>query len=195
MNLVGPVRDRVRTLLKIRVVRDVPSVGSKPAIGARIFRGDVRMTVQAGMTDGLWRWLVKEGWREITFRPDRRRYRDIPAAYVTQPDRLDCGRTRPRSCGIASPMPVGGRCSTGAAPGRTPAADPRSAMAGVPSSPIAGRHFSEFRVGDTFRFDGRPSPTPISTAAPNSSVTSIRCTSTTSSRRRRASVDASCTAC
>lgn len=64
--------------------RGLPSVGTKPALGARLFRDDVRMTVQAGMTDGLWRWLVKEGWREIIFRPDRRRYRDIPAAYVTR---------------------------------------------------------------------------------------------------------------
>ena len=84
MNLVGPVRDRVRTLLKIRVSRGLPSVGTKPALGARLFRDDVRLTVQAGMTDALWRWLVMEGWREITFRPDRRRYRDIPAAYVTR---------------------------------------------------------------------------------------------------------------
>jgi hypothetical protein len=78
----------VRTLLKIRVARDIPAVGAKPAVGARIFRGDVRMSVQAGMTDGLWRWLVKAGWREVTFRPDRRRYRDIPTAYVTH--LIDC---------------------------------------------------------------------------------------------------------
>jgi hypothetical protein len=84
VNLVGPVRDRVRTLLKIRVSRGLPSVGTKPGLGARLFRDDVRLTVQAGMTDALWRWLVMEGWREITFRPDRRRYRDIPAAYVTR---------------------------------------------------------------------------------------------------------------
>jgi hypothetical protein len=84
VDLVGPVRDRVRTLLRIRVSRGLPSVGTKPALGARLFRDDVRMTVQAGMSDALWRWLVKEGWREITFRPDRRRYRDIPAAYVTR---------------------------------------------------------------------------------------------------------------
>lgn len=83
VDLVGPVRDRVRTLLKIRVPRELPSVRSKPALGARIFRDDVRMTIQAGMTDSLWTWLVKKGWREITFRPDRRRYRDIPTAYVT----------------------------------------------------------------------------------------------------------------
>ena len=88
VSLVTPVRDRVRTLLKIRVDRDVPTVGSKPSIGARIFRGDLRLTVQAGMSDGLWRWLLDEGWREITFRPDRRRYRDIPSTYVTQ--LIDC---------------------------------------------------------------------------------------------------------
>jgi hypothetical protein len=52
------------------------------------------MTMQAGMTEALWRWLVKEGWREITFRPDRRRYRDpqdlrvSPAAHVEFP--LSC---------------------------------------------------------------------------------------------------------
>ena len=42
------------------------------------------MTVQAGLSDALWRWLTKRGWREVLFRPDRRRYRDIPHAYVTR---------------------------------------------------------------------------------------------------------------
>lgn len=84
MDLVGPVRDRVRRLLKIRVSRGVVSPGAKPPLGARIYRDDLRMSVQAGMTDALWRWLVQTGWREITFRPDRRRYRDLPTAYVTR---------------------------------------------------------------------------------------------------------------
>ena len=84
MDLVGPVRDRVRTLLKIRVERTAGEPGAKPTVGARLTRDDVRMTVQAGMTDSLWRWLVSRGWREVTFRPDRRRYRDIQSAYVTR---------------------------------------------------------------------------------------------------------------
>lgn len=84
MNFVKPVRDRVRTLLKIRVRREVGRTGSRPALGARVCRDDVRMTVQAGMSESLWRWLQAQGWREITFRPDRRRYRDIPPAYVTR---------------------------------------------------------------------------------------------------------------
>ena len=103
MSLVGPVRDRVRKLLKIRVERHTPAVGAKPAIGSRIFCGDLRMTVQAGMSDGLWRWLVSEGWREITFRPDRRRYRDLPATYVTQ--LIDCSaeqRSRVLEAAIAN---------------------------------------------------------------------------------------------
>lgn len=42
------------------------------------------MSVQAGMSETLWRWLAKQGWREVLFRPDRRRYRDIPHGYVTR---------------------------------------------------------------------------------------------------------------
>jgi hypothetical protein len=84
VDLVGPVRDRVRTLLKIRVERGLRSAGVKPGLGARICCEDVRMTVQAGMSDSLWRFLVNQGWREIIFRPDRRRYRDVPTAYVTR---------------------------------------------------------------------------------------------------------------
>jgi len=41
------------------------------------------MTVRAGMTDGLWRWLLSKGWREVAIRPDRRRYKDIPTTYIT----------------------------------------------------------------------------------------------------------------
>jgi hypothetical protein len=84
VDLVGPVRDRVRTLLNIRIERGLRSAGIKPGIGARICCEDLRMTVQAGMSDALWNWLAKQGWREITFRPDRRRYRDVPTAYVTR---------------------------------------------------------------------------------------------------------------
>jgi hypothetical protein len=38
----------------------------------------VRLTVQAGPSDDLWIWLLDAGWRVVTHRPDRRRYRDIP---------------------------------------------------------------------------------------------------------------------
>ena len=84
MAFVHQVRDQFRSLLRIRRERSVPPLGQKPGIGARITRGDLRMSVQAGMSDGLWRWLARQGWREVMYRPDRRRYRDIPSTFVTQ---------------------------------------------------------------------------------------------------------------
>ena len=84
MVLVTQVCDQVRTLFRIRRERSTSRAGQKPGVGARIACGDLRMTVQAGMSDALWRWLTNQGWREVLYRPDRRRYRDVPHGYVTQ---------------------------------------------------------------------------------------------------------------
>lgn len=84
LDFVSHVRDQVRTLLKIRCEREVPSESSKPSFGAKLFCGDIRMTVRSGMSDALWRWLLDQGWREVVVRLDRRHYKDIPSAYVTR---------------------------------------------------------------------------------------------------------------
>ena len=84
LEFVSHVRDQVRTLLKIRREREVPAESSKPPYGAKLFCGDIRMTVRSGMSDSLWRWLLDEGWREVVVRLDRRHYKDIPSAYVTR---------------------------------------------------------------------------------------------------------------
>lgn len=78
------VRDHVRTSLKIRRKRGVTQRGRRPNPGARIARGDVRMTVQAGMTADLWLWLQDNGWRELVHKPDRRHYRDLPSQCVSR---------------------------------------------------------------------------------------------------------------
>ena len=84
LDFVSHVRDQVRTLLKIRCERGIPSEGRKPAFGAKVFCRDIRMTVRSGMSDQLWRWLLDQGWREVAVRLDRRHYKDIPTAYVTR---------------------------------------------------------------------------------------------------------------
>jgi hypothetical protein len=86
------VRDRLRGLLGIRRERSLPPRRPKPSVGARIFHDDVRMLVPPGMSEDFWRWLQDEGWREITFRPDRRSYRDIPPSRVMH--LVDCPSSR-----------------------------------------------------------------------------------------------------
>src|SRR5258706_3731107 len=78
------LRDQFRSWLKIRQPRDIAPRGPKPRIGAVIFRGEIRMTVQAGLSDDLWEWLLDADWRELMYRPDRRRYREVPPSMVTR---------------------------------------------------------------------------------------------------------------
>jgi hypothetical protein len=78
------LRDRLRTSLKVRRERALGRRGRRPSPGARIACNDLRMTVQAGMTADLWRWLQDAGWREIAHKPDRRRYREIGSPCVAR---------------------------------------------------------------------------------------------------------------
>lgn len=81
------LRDQVRTFFHIRKARKLSRFDAqapKPRIGAMLVRGEIRMMVQAGLSDDLWVWLGSQGWREPTVTPDRRHYRDIPSAWVTR---------------------------------------------------------------------------------------------------------------
>jgi hypothetical protein len=76
--------DSMRSMLGVRKVRSVPPPGPKPRLGARIVKDNLRITVQAGLTDATWHWLVLNGWREDTYRNDRRLYRDVPPSRVAE---------------------------------------------------------------------------------------------------------------
>jgi hypothetical protein len=82
MNL--PLRGRIRSLLRLRHERALPRRGPKPAIGAYIVCGELRMTIQAGVSNELWEWLMAQGWRELRYAPDRRRYLVVPACYLAE---------------------------------------------------------------------------------------------------------------
>src|SRR3974390_1220831 len=83
----GSLRSRLRSLLSVRerLQRQLPRRSSKPRIGAYVVnvKQGLRLVVQAGMSDDLWKWLTERGWRVDSYRPDRREYRDIPASSVT----------------------------------------------------------------------------------------------------------------
>jgi hypothetical protein len=76
--------EKLRALLGLQRHRRraLSPTGPMPRPGAQICSGNVRLTVQAGMSESLWRWLSNLGWRTIRFRPDRRRYHDIPDIWV-----------------------------------------------------------------------------------------------------------------
>jgi hypothetical protein len=55
----------------------------RPHVGATIYCADLRMSVQAGMSVDLWRWLVGRGWRELDDLARRNRLRALPSSAVT----------------------------------------------------------------------------------------------------------------
>lgn len=118
------MRDRLRTLLNIRKPRNAQRRGPRPSVGSRIYCDDVRMTVQAGMPVELWGWLQSLGWREVLFKGDRRKYRDVSTDWAMQlidapPERREevlaqaienaVARTRPTEVGVpGTPSPTTG---------------------------------------------------------------------------------------
>ena len=57
---------------------------AKPAIGATLCCAGLRMTVQAGLSEDLWQWLVKLGWRELQPRENRLHFKPLPTTLVTR---------------------------------------------------------------------------------------------------------------
>jgi hypothetical protein len=86
MNALQSIFERVRALTREQCPRRRPRRSAKPPIGARIVQVEsgVRLTVQAGLSDELWIWLLDRGWRVVSHRPDRRCYKDIPWSRVTR---------------------------------------------------------------------------------------------------------------
>jgi hypothetical protein len=88
MSSINSLRSRLRSLLgqPTKVPRQMPRRGRKPRIGASVVQVKLglRLVVQAGMSDELWKWLMDQGWRVVEHRPDRREYFDIPASWVTR---------------------------------------------------------------------------------------------------------------
>ncbi len=86
MTSITSLRIRLSSLFHVRepLQRRLPRRSSKPRIGTYVVHAQdrLRLVVQAGLSDDLWKWLMDQGWRVETFRPDRRRYLDIPASWV-----------------------------------------------------------------------------------------------------------------
>jgi len=86
MGTMKTLQDRLRKLLGSHRPRRLPRRGAKPRIGSTVVHvaEGVRITMQAGLSDELWKWMMDTGWRVETHRPDRRHYRDVAPSWVTR---------------------------------------------------------------------------------------------------------------
>ena len=78
------IRDKLRSLLNIRVQRSATGLGPKPRTGSRIVLGRLRMIVTCTPPDDLWYFISLLGWREVKITRDRRQYDELPRASFEQ---------------------------------------------------------------------------------------------------------------
>lgn len=85
MNFAAILNTPVRQLIGRRRPEPKPAVvGPKPRMGATLCSAGLRMTVQAGMTDEMWRWLASLGWRELRSGENRLHYRALSSLLVNR---------------------------------------------------------------------------------------------------------------
>jgi len=84
MFLIGLLRTRQRSMAKQWKQRRLPRRSAMPPIGTSVVNApeNLRLVVQRGMRAELWRWLMDQGWRVETYRPDRRKYQELPSLWV-----------------------------------------------------------------------------------------------------------------
>ena len=90
------IRDKIRSLLNIRVARTDSGLGPRPRVGSRIVLGRKRMLVTCTATDELWSFMSLLGWREVRVPRDRRRYLDLPRGSFEQLTRAKAAQREAR---------------------------------------------------------------------------------------------------
>lgn len=74
MRILQKLIDRLRTLARVRVRRQVDPIHSKPSLGSSIVKDRFRIRLKHPIDDELWAWLSKLGWRSMPVHNNRRRY-------------------------------------------------------------------------------------------------------------------------
>lgn len=78
----SPPEQPSRSAPPVRHPRARPAAGPAPKAGARLVWREVSMFAPIDLDDELWNWLLERGWRESTFWPERRRYREAPISSI-----------------------------------------------------------------------------------------------------------------
>ena len=86
MELLKKLNDRVRTLIGIRKVRQLPVPRGKPALGTSIVLDNLRIRLVHPIDESFWQWLSSKGWRAMAFNihKNQRRYHLVPEKILVQ---------------------------------------------------------------------------------------------------------------
>jgi hypothetical protein len=76
------LKNTLRTLFNIRTKRKPLVPDSKPQVGSKIVRGNIKLNLKYPISDEQWEWLTLQGWRTTNMRTDRRRYLSVPDKMV-----------------------------------------------------------------------------------------------------------------
>ncbi len=72
------IKNKIRTVLKIRKERAVPPAGPMPQIGSSIVCNRLRIRLKYPINREIWDWFCKHGWRAVDMRTERREYTLLP---------------------------------------------------------------------------------------------------------------------
>jgi len=72
------IKNKIRTVLKIRKERAVPPAGPMPQIGSSIVCNRLRIRLKYPINREIWEWFSKHGWRAVDMRTERREYTLLP---------------------------------------------------------------------------------------------------------------------
>lgn len=76
------LKNILRTVFRIRTVREMLPPGPKPQVGSNIVLDRLRIRLKYPISDEQWDWFTKKGWRTIDMRGNRRRYFCIPEKFL-----------------------------------------------------------------------------------------------------------------
>ncbi|PRC94642.1 hypothetical protein [Solimicrobium silvestre] len=77
MNLQTRLKNKLRTVLRIRTERVLPPPGPQPKIGSSIVRDRLRIRLKYPVTSEQWEWFTAHGWRTVDMRTNRREYASV----------------------------------------------------------------------------------------------------------------------
>lgn len=74
MRLLRKLKDRIRTMMGVRIQRQVLPAHGKPSLGGSIVKDRFRIRLKHPIDDETWNWLSDLGWRAMPVNNNRRKY-------------------------------------------------------------------------------------------------------------------------